>query len=162
MTSQYPTPSRGSQLSSGFTIIELLVSLLIFSIGLLGYIGLSTRMQISQQEITQRVYGTQLANFFSAQLVADPALAQQIQATTRQWDSLLQDSGLVNARSCLNIEAGSDQYLLAIAWQGLAQTSAEPVSSCGAGDFGSQGLRRVISRSISLPLTHRLNTGGKQ
>lgn len=141
-------------------MVELLVSLLVFSIGLLGYVGLSSRMQISQLEITQRVYGIQLIDFFAAQLVADPKLAQQAQATTRQWDLVLQDSGLVNARSCLDTEMVSGQYLLAIAWQGLAQTSAEPVSSCGAGDFGSQGLRRVISRSISLPLTHRRNTGG--
>ena len=46
--------SRG--IPSGFTLIEVLVSLLIFSVGLLGCAGLQGRAQQAQQEAYQRAY----------------------------------------------------------------------------------------------------------
>lgn len=45
---------------SGFTLIEVLVTLLIFSIGLLGCAGLQGRAQPAQQEAYQRVYAINL------------------------------------------------------------------------------------------------------
>ena len=40
----------------GLTLVEVLVTLLIFSIGLLGYAGLQGRVQISHQDVYSRVY----------------------------------------------------------------------------------------------------------
>ena len=45
---------------TGFTLVEVLVSLLIFSVGLLGCAGLQGRAQQAQQEAYQRAYAINL------------------------------------------------------------------------------------------------------
>lgn len=58
--------------SSGFTLIEVLVTLLIFSIGLLGYAALQSRAQQAQIEVYQRVYALNLVDYMVDQIRSNP------------------------------------------------------------------------------------------
>lgn len=156
-----PQLFSGHAAGAGFTLIEVLVSLLIFSIGLLGYTILSSMVQARQLEIIQRVYGVQMVDLLAAQLAANPVSKQQIENSFNQWNLLVAESGLLHGKGCIE-EAGAGHYRVAVAWQGLTETSAQPSSSCGAGDYGADGLRRVISRSLYIPEPGFLGSGGNQ
>ena len=57
----------------GFTIIEVLITLLVFSVGLLGYAALQDRSQKAQLEVYQRVYALNLVDYMVDQIRANPA-----------------------------------------------------------------------------------------
>lgn len=57
----------------GFTIIEVLITLLVFSVGLLGYASLQDRSQKAQLEVYQRVYALNLVDYMVDQIRANPA-----------------------------------------------------------------------------------------
>jgi len=65
--------SRGS--SRGFSIIEVLITLLVFAVGLLGYASLQNRAQKAQLEVYQRVYALNLVDYMVDQIRSNP-LAQ--------------------------------------------------------------------------------------
>lgn len=56
----------------GLTLIELLVSILIISLGLLGLAKLQTRMQLSDMESYQRAQALLLLNDMSSRMTANP------------------------------------------------------------------------------------------
>lgn len=56
----------------GFTLIEVLISILVFSIGLLGFATLQKRGQIAEMEAYQRVHALNYANFIASQMRANP------------------------------------------------------------------------------------------
>lgn len=155
-------PSAGHVLGLGFTLIEVLVSLLIFSIGLLGYISLSSMVQARRLEITQRVYGLQMVDLLAAQFAANPHSKQQVENSFNQWNLSVKESGLLNGRGCIEDGAVTGSYSVAVAWQGLAETDIQLSSSCGAGDYGTEGLRRVISRSLYISDSGSHSSGGNQ
>ena len=66
---------RSRNSSCGFSIIEVLITLLVFSVGLLGYASLQNRAQKSQLEIYQRVYALNLVDYMVDQIRSNP-LAQ--------------------------------------------------------------------------------------
>ena len=57
----------------GFTIIEVLITLLVFSVGLLGFAALQDRSQKAQLEVYQRVYALNLVDYIVDQIRANPA-----------------------------------------------------------------------------------------
>ena len=57
----------------GFSIIEVLITLLVFSVGLLGYAALQDRSQKAQLEVYQRVYALNLVDYMVDQIRANPA-----------------------------------------------------------------------------------------
>jgi type IV pilus assembly protein PilV len=59
--------------SRGFSIIEVLITLLVFSVGLLGYASLQDRAQKAQLEVYQRVYALNLIDYMVDQIRANPA-----------------------------------------------------------------------------------------
>ena len=67
--------SRGRNSSRGFSIIEVLITLLVFSVGLLGYASLQNRAQKAQLEVYQRVYALNLVDYMVDQIRSNP-LAQ--------------------------------------------------------------------------------------
>lgn len=56
----------------GFSIIEVLITLLVFSVGLLGYASLQHRAQKAQLEVYQRVYALNLIDYMVDQIRANP------------------------------------------------------------------------------------------
>jgi len=146
----------------GFTLIEVLVSLLIFSIGLLGYISLGSMVQARQLEITQRLYALQQVDLLAAQLAANPQDRQQAENAFNQWNLSVHKSGLVNGRGCIDDAVVNDSYTVTVAWQGLSETSEQPLSACGAGEYGADGLRRIVSRNIYISMPASLGSGGNK
>ncbi len=57
----------------GFSIVEVLITLLVFSVGLLGYASLQDRAQKAQLEVYQRVYALNLIDYMVDQIRANPA-----------------------------------------------------------------------------------------
>lgn len=146
----------------GFTLVEVLISLLIFSIGLMGYTRLSSIMQTRQLEITQRVYGIQVIDLLAAQLTADPDSKQLTEKEFSQWNLLVGQSGLLNGRVCIDESAANGSYTVAVAWQGLTEISVQRSSSCTVEDYGADGLRRVVSRRLYIPQSGSLGSGGNK
>jgi len=151
----------------GLTLIELLISILIISLGLLGLAKLQMRMQLSDMESYQRAQALLLLNDMANRMTANPNNAASYvtssavgvgncptSTTTRQqadiadWCSSLAGaaeigSGNVKAgamlggRGCI-ASLGSGQYLVTVAWQGMSPISAPPASvACGSGQYDS-------------------------
>ena len=57
---------------SGFSIIEVLVTLLVFSVSLLGYASLQNCAQKAQLEVYQRVYALNLIDYMVDQIKTNP------------------------------------------------------------------------------------------
>ena len=68
----YKTRFRNTKVR-GFTLIEVLVTLLVFSVGLLGYAALQSRVVKAQLEVYQRVYALNLVDYIVDQIRANPA-----------------------------------------------------------------------------------------
>ena len=161
-------PSNAQQkLQQGALMLEVLVTLVILAIGLLGLAGLQARLQASEMESYQRAQALLLLNDManrirSNQIVADsyitaqplgagddcPAeVATQQQRDAGEWCLALQGAAekssgndvgaMVGGRGCVE-SVGSNQYMVTVAWQGLTPISAPPESvSCGAGLYDS-------------------------
>ncbi|MDA7852359.1 type IV pilus modification protein PilV [Porticoccaceae bacterium] len=56
----------------GFSMIEVLITLLVFSVGLLGYASLQNRAQKAQLEVYQRVYALNLVDYMVDQVRSNP------------------------------------------------------------------------------------------
>ncbi len=142
----------------GFTLIELMVSILIISLGLLGLARLQMRMQLSDMESYQRAQALLLINDISSRMSANPNNASSYvtaspvgagmtcpatsstrqQADLADWCSSLQGAaevggGNVKAGAMLGgrgcIQSlGSNQYMITVAWQGVGPISAPPTS----------------------------------
>ena len=67
------TNLRSRAKTRGFSIIEVLITLLVFSVGLLGYASLQNRAQKAQLEVYQRVYALNLIDYMTDQIRANPA-----------------------------------------------------------------------------------------
>ncbi|MFA5530156.1 MAG: type IV pilus modification protein PilV [Thiohalomonadaceae bacterium] len=57
---------------------------------------------------------------------------------------------MIGARGCVTYSAGPpEQLLVSVAWQGLTPSAVATVA-CGAGEYGDEELRRVISIPITI------------
>ena len=73
MTNPRMRSQRYSARAKGFTLIEVLITLLVFSVGLLGYASLQNRAQKAQLEVYQRVYALNLVDYIVDQIQSNPA-----------------------------------------------------------------------------------------
>lgn len=64
------------KLSEGFTLVEVLATLVITAIGLFGIIELQNRNQIANLEATQRAYATIIANNMAESIRAQPTIGE--------------------------------------------------------------------------------------
>ncbi len=193
-------------LSRGFTLLEVLVTLVILMFGLLGLAGLMAKGQRASHEAYQRQQALSLAsdigervrtNSASALLYAAAAplltplgagaryaligttvtncaapaanctAAQLVDYDTALWDGALSGAsevdvatatsigGIQGARGCI-VDTGqavgttmtARVLRISIAWQGRDATVANPVSTCGNGQFGNENLRRVVTLDV--------------
>lgn len=147
-------------------MLEVLVTLVILAIGLLGLAGLQSRLQASEMESYQRAQALVLLNDMASRIAANRTDAANYvtaavgtgtlcggagatrQATdTAEWCSALQGAGetlsggnvgaMVGGRGCVQA-LGNGEYLVTVAWQGTTPVSA-PVPACGQNlyDFGT-------------------------
>lgn len=198
MQALHAHPSMRRQ--DGFSMIEVLVTMVILMLGLLGLAGLMIASQRAEVEAYQRAQALLLLQDISGRINVNRRVALCYAVTTdtangtpylgtggappsgcalgtitadnlanndlSAWSDLLQgaaetfkDSGgtinkagaMVGARGCISFDTASNTYMLSIAWQGVAPTTA-PISSlnCGKGLYGNEKLRRVISLPLQI------------
>lgn len=173
----------------GITLIEVLITMVILAIGLLGLAGLQARLKVLQIESYQRAQALMLLKDMAGRVAnnrnnalsyvtatplgtgaACPAAGASRQSRdAAEWCNLLQGASeqseagsqvgaMVGARGCVQ-NLGNDQYLVTVAWQGLAPISAPPETvTCGAGAYdGGAGspcqddlCRRVVTTIVRI------------
>lgn len=175
----------------GTSLIEVLVTLVIVAIGLLGLAGLQSRLQVSEMEAYQRAQALVLLSDMASRIAINRAVATDYvtgtgaplgvgvicpttnntstrqQRDAAQWCHTLQGAAevsggsrlgaMVGARGCVEQLSATD-YLVTVAWQGLAPVSTPPDSvACGAGDYDAEGsgcvddlCRRVVTTIVSI------------
>jgi type IV pilus assembly protein PilV len=186
VTRSFPPRQRG------ITLVEVLVTLVILAIGLLGLIALQARVQVLQAEAYQRAQALMLLKDMAGRLsnnrndaagydlggdaddfVGAGATCPATGTTRRtrdiaEWCAALQGAGerlgasnvgaMVGGRGCIR-DVGDGEFLITVAWQGLAPVGAPPTSvPCGAGFFGAAGTpcagdvcRRVVTTVVIIP-----------
>lgn len=174
---------------SGVTMIEVLISIVILSIGLLGLAGLLSVASKSELEGYQRIQALSYLNDITDRMATNRGVTscyvssnygtgaslpvcssgnpEQFNAANSDiaaWDLLLRGTneksgtvaagGIVGARGCVELIAGTTtDYRISVAWQGLEDVSVPHSSlTCGSGNYGSEGRRRVVSTILSIPI----------
>jgi type IV pilus assembly protein PilV len=178
-------------LDDGTTLVEVLVTMIILSIGLLGLVGLQGRLQVLQIESYQRAQALLLLDDMASRLASNRYAAPSYVTTsplgagttcpvlagtpTRQerdateWCDALQGAGeqtgggtrvgaMAGGRGCVE-SLGSGDYLITVAWQGLAPLATPPAGvTCGSGSYDATGTpctgdlcRRVVTTVVRIP-----------
>ena len=158
-------PSKTEQ--RGVALLEVLITMVILAIGLLGLAGLQMRLQASEMESYQRAQALILLNDMASRIATnrnaaasyvttDPlgagmdcptATSTQQEIDVSEWCGALQGAAettgttsvgaMIGGRGCVESIGGS-QYMVTVTWQGLVPISAPPESvACGQGEYDS-------------------------
>lgn len=185
-------PGIGCRRQRGLTLIEVLVTVVILLVGLLGMAVLLASSQKAETEAYQRAQALVLLQDMATRINANRAVAPCYAITDAgqgepflgtgsvlvpacglgspaaytlavqdmtDWNNLLlgatetldgQPAGtLTGARGCVTRDLATNTYTITVAWQGLLATE-EPDDPCGAGAYGDDGLRRVVSTIVQI------------
>lgn len=152
------TPSV--RIQRGTSMIEVLVTIVILTIGLLGLAGLQMRLQASEMEAYQRAQALILLNDMAGRIATNrtnaaayvtggtplgagmtcsSSTSTQLAKDTGEWCSALKgaaetmggsDVGAVVGGRGCVEDLGNNEYLITVAWQGMTPVSA-PTPTCG-------------------------------
>lgn len=183
--------------SEGFSLLEVLVTLVIVTLGLLGVAAMQGRALSAETEAFQRAQATAVLRDMVDRLNANRTTATCVPATfgtgvvtgslscggaagvdgtavsnataaMQGWNDLLlggatgELGGMLNARGCVVRDGTDNLYHIAVAWQGLSDTSAPTAPAgasaalttavaCGAGQYGASGAaRRLVWTSVRI------------
>lgn len=151
----------------GIALIEVLITVAILAIGLLGLAGLQARLYVTEEESYERAQALILLNDMASRIASNRNSAAsyvtstplgvgavcvsnpttQVQIDTGEWCNALQGAAeisgtskvgaMIGGRGCVD-NLGSGEYMVTVAWQGLVPISAPPVSvSCGLNLYNS-------------------------
>lgn len=160
MTSMAAPLSRSRQ--CGASLIEVMVTIVILSVGLLGMAGLQSRLQQSEMEAYQRSQALLLLDDMANRLASNRnSAASYITASgpvgtgtvctsianddLAEWCNALQGAAervgtnrvgaMLGGRGCVETVA-ANTYLITVAWQGLLPIAAPPAGvACGANSY---------------------------
>lgn len=158
-----------SWLQRGVTMIEVLITIVILALGLLGLAGLQTRLQTSEMESYQRAQALILLDDMASRLASNRAAAasyvtdggvgygeacpaaggSQQQRDISEWCQMLQGTSessgeasvgaMIGGLGCIE-QLNAEEYMITVAWQGFVPTVAPPNSvSCGQGEYDAAG-----------------------
>jgi type IV pilus assembly protein PilV len=165
---------------SGFVMIEVLVTIALVLVGLLGLAGLQSRVSTAEFESYQRAQAIVIIQDIVDRMNANKRnIASYVQNNIGASGTLQTCSGsgatfdlcqinneligasessgstklgaMIGARACITA-AGSNKYIVTVAWQGMipSGTATAPVA-CGAGLYGTNdALRRTLSMPVRL------------
>lgn len=179
--------------TTGFTMLEVLITIVIVALGLLGVAGLQARMQVAEIESYQRAQAIVLIEDMVARMNANRKNSMSYVTTTPlgtdsavadctgltgaaldlcAWNNALlgatETSGsstrgaMIGARGCITntVSTMPREFIVAVAWQGLAPTAASTVSTCGQGLYGNDATRRVMIARVKIGcLQNDIGTG---
>lgn len=160
----------------GFSMMEVLVTIAIVVIGLLGMAGLQTRATMMEMESYQRAQALVLvqemvdrfsvnkpnAASYVASDIGSSGTTQDCSGLTSaardlcDWRNALVGAAevagtrnvgaMIGARGCI-VNPAPNVYVITIAWQGLTATAA-PVEPCGLNAYGDDRQRRTVSMVV--------------
>lgn len=154
----HAAPYLTARSQAGTSLIEILVTIVILTVGLLGLAGLQSRTQLAQLDVFQRSQALILLEDMASRITANRTSAASYvtvpplgtgstcavtSSSTRQaqdaceWSNAL--LGAAEVSSANNIGAmlggrgcvsslGSNKYMVTVAWQGKGPVSAPPAS----------------------------------
>ncbi len=162
----------------GIALFEVLLSLLLASVGVVAMAGLHGRAASMELEANQRTQALVLLQDMAERLgsnraqalayVADgvgraapvdcTAAATLAERDLCDWSARLRGASVVRgdrgvgamigARGCI-LRAGDARFVITVAWQGIVPGAA-PGAACGGGDFGDEALRRAVSTVVRI------------
>lgn len=152
-------------IQQGFALLEVLITIFILSIGLLGLAGLQVRLHATEIESYGRSQALILLNDMASRITSNRNSAisyvtssplgtgatcisnptTQAQRDLGEWCNALQGASevsgtnsvgaMIGGRGCVN-SLGNGEYMVTIAWQGLIPIVAPPASvTCGASAY---------------------------
>lgn len=166
---------------SGFTMIEVLVTIAILVVGLLGLAAMQTLATLAELEAYQRSQAVVLVRDMADRMNANknnlPSYALPGELGTSaldcaglvgaaldrcEWNNLLNgvsekaDSGTRNVGAMIGargciVRLDPQTFLVTVAWQGLSRAGV-PVEQCGTGAYGNDEQRRTVSTIVRLAL----------
>lgn len=171
---------RMSKQQSGFTMIEVLVTIAILVVGLLGLAAMQTLATLAELESYQRSQAIVLvrdmadrmqsnkANIVSY-VVSDSGLTpiscaalvganldlcewnNQLNGASEKADGGTRNVGaMIGARGCV-VRVDPVTFLVTVAWQGLSRAGV-PIEQCGSGAYGNDEQRRTVSTIVRIAL----------
>jgi type IV pilus assembly protein PilV len=151
----------------GGALLEVLITIIILAVGLLGLAGLQLRLQQAEMNSYQRAQALVLLNDMVSRLSANrnnaadyitsnpvgvgvscpTDIATQPTKDISEWCNLLQGASeqigsttagaMLGGRGCIE-RVGLNTYMITVAWQGLTAVSAPPTSvTCGVNLYNS-------------------------
>lgn len=161
----------------GFALVEVMITVVLLSIGLLGLAGLQTRTVAAQIESYQRVQALIIAQDMVDRMSANKSFAPQLVAddygsgpevscsalvggplAACAWGNLIRGTTektggrtagtLSGGRGCVS-KTSVGRYLVVVTWQGFSPGPV-PGVSCGAGAYGDEALRRAVAVPVHL------------
>lgn len=161
--------------AQGFALLEVLITIVILALGMLGLAGLQNRLLVYEIESYQRSQALLIQQDMAERISVNRRNAVDYADTTVggsgalpacsgsgatrdvcEWDRLLKGAaetknsgsigGISGAIGCID-DLGNGRYRVSVAWQGFNMTQA-PAVSCGQNQFGDERLRRVVTSVV--------------
>ena len=161
----------------GFSMIEVLITIAILMVGLLGLAGLQTRVSTAEFEAYQRAQALviiqdilermnanrkNLASYVSTGIstgalqtcTGKTGAAYDLCQINNQLIGAAETSGgtklgaMMGAQACIATSTtDTSTYIVTVAWQGVTPTVA-PSNGCSKGNYGNEKLRRAVSMPL--------------
>lgn len=138
----HPTPSCARASQSGVALIEVLVSILLFSLGILGLIGLQTRAISLSIDAEDRNRAALIANDIASTMWIKRTVSIDLAAGSPSWNERARDpqaGGLPEGNVTITSTGAANTVDILITWRPPQRTASEQDS-------------RLTTR-VSLPLT---------
>jgi type IV pilus assembly protein PilV len=166
---------------SGFTMIEVLVTIAILVVGLLGLAAMQTLSTLAELESYQRSQALVLVRDMADRMTANKAqivnyVASDVGLTVQdcaaylatpsykldlcEWNNQLNGSsekvGSKNVGAMIGargcvVRMDPTTFMVTVAWQGLSRAGV-PKEACGAGAYGDDQNRRTVSTVVRIAL----------
>ena len=166
---------------AGFSLIEILVTVVILMVGLLGLAALQTNATVAEMEAYQRSQALVLVQDLADRISANKANAaayvgNDVGLATAtcaamtgaaldlcEWGNQLAGAAevtaggtkvgaMIGARGCVT-QPTPNVYMVTVTWQGFSK-GGSPAVACGSGAYGAEanGLRRAVSTIVRVAL----------
>jgi type IV pilus assembly protein PilV len=121
------SPPRARGRSAGFTLIEVLISILIFSLGLLGLVGLQARMLQAATQNSDRARASLLANEIVSVMWARQTTAVTGLDDYAKWQARVAapaGTGLPGGKGVVSAPDAQKQVTVTISWRPPSMTTS--------------------------------------